>query len=139
MKTSHIHYLSGTFFQGRAGSSAVFDLFSKWSFIYTEKAYTGLWEKILKCDNQFHSWEEQPEVGGKAHNIQQNLKSTSVQIIVLPSVINIKFTLKTLILLFSMTYHFADDSRLSIIFHSTIFEQKDFSDLLSKNYHLKYY
>ena len=54
------------------------------------------------------------------------------------SVINIKFTSQTLIPLFSTTYHFVDDSRLSGIFYSMIFEQKDFSAILSKN-HLKYY
>ena len=54
------------------------------------------------------------------------------------SVINIKFTSQTLIPLFSTTYHFVDDSRLSGIFYSMIFEQKDFSAILSNN-HLKYY
>ena len=108
-------------------------------FLFIQKRHRlDLWEKTLKYDNQFQSWDEQPEVSCKAHNIYQNLKNSLVRILSFSSVINTKFTLQTLIPLFSVTYCFVDDSWLSSIFYSMIFEWKVFSFILSKN-HLKYY
>lgn len=44
LKTRQVHYLRGilSWVGGWTVFSAIFDLFSKWIFIYTEKAQTGL-------------------------------------------------------------------------------------------------